>query len=35
VSTAADAGNYLTAQVGGINPAGFALAGAVNSTAIG
>jgi hypothetical protein len=33
-STSADAGRYLTAQVGGINGVGFSLAGALNSTAI-
>jgi hypothetical protein len=33
VSTLADAGKYLTAQVAGINPLGFALAGAVNTLA--
>jgi hypothetical protein len=34
VVTAADAGKYLTVQVAGSNPSGFALAGALNSTSI-
>jgi hypothetical protein len=34
VSTAGDSGRYLTAQVGGVNSLGFALAGAVNTVAV-
>jgi hypothetical protein len=33
VSTAADSGKYVTAQLGGNSPLGFALAGAINQTA--
>jgi len=35
VSTSADAGKYLTAQVAASNASGFALAGAISTTAVG